>query len=169
MFDKSIAKQRFGVWLLGWFAALALVITAVGIYGVIAYSVSQRTAEIGIRMASAQTTDGLRLVMTQGPRLIGTEFCPASPGRGRRASCAGAAFWDKRRRSAHARRGRRARRGHRAARLLSARPAREPGRSDGGAALGTTNVDITPNQGTPGNPWCFNEGGCGGQRLEIEG
>ncbi len=68
----SIARQRFAMTLLTVFSFVALVIAAVGIYGVMAYSVVQRTGEFGIRMAlGAQQRDVLRLVLMQGGKLIG--------------------------------------------------------------------------------------------------
>lgn len=68
----TIAKQRFAMLLLLVFSSVALIIAAVGIYGVMAYSVVQRTGEFGIRMAlGAQRSDVLRLVLSSAGKLVG--------------------------------------------------------------------------------------------------
>ncbi len=71
--DRALAKPRFTMVLLGVFAALALLLGAVGIYGVMAYGVTRRSREIGIRMAlGAGTGSIIRMVVLQGIAIVGS-------------------------------------------------------------------------------------------------
>jgi putative ABC transport system permease protein len=68
--ERSLAEPRLFAWLVGAFAAAAVALAAIGLYGIVSYTVTQRSREMGIRLALGATGGGVvRLVLAQGVRL----------------------------------------------------------------------------------------------------
>ena len=81
---QTLGQARLMMWLLGIFAVVALVLATVGVYGAVAYTVGQRTSEIGVRIAfGAETRDILRLVVDQGMRPVAIGLAVRARGRAR--------------------------------------------------------------------------------------
>ena len=78
--SRSISRQRFNTLLMSIFGAAALILAAIGVYGLMAYSVEQRTQEIGIRMAlGAEAGDVRRMILGQGLAFALTGVAIGSP------------------------------------------------------------------------------------------
>jgi len=98
--SPSAYMHRSSAWLVGGFAFLALVLGVVGLYGVIAYSVSQRTREIGVRMAlGAQRSSVSQMIMKEASRLVGIGIaagllCAVAAATGMRSILFGVRSWD---------------------------------------------------------------------------
>jgi macrolide transport system ATP-binding/permease protein len=98
--SPSVYLHRSSAWLVGGFAAVALVLSVVGLYGVIAYSVSQRTREIGVRMAlGAQRGSVYRMILREAGWLIAAGVvvglgCSLAAGTMMRTLLFGVRAWD---------------------------------------------------------------------------
>ena len=98
--SPSAYLQRISAWLVGGFAAIALFLGIVGLYGVIAYSVSQRRREIGVRMAlGAPRASVYRMVLSEAARLTGVGIaaglvCSVASGMLLRTLLFGVRWWD---------------------------------------------------------------------------
>ena len=69
LISRSLSATKFSVWLLSLFAGVAFLLAGIGVYGVMSYAVTQRTREIGVRIAlGAQTRDVLRMIVEQGAK-----------------------------------------------------------------------------------------------------
>jgi hypothetical protein len=108
MLDNSASQERFQAILLGIFSSIALLLSVVGVYGVMSYSTSQRIPEVGIRLAlGAQPKPILRIDRGRGCCFVGDRNCHRSGGLSRTWSAAQqVVLWNRNSRRRHSRNGR---------------------------------------------------------------
>ena len=135
--SESMARRRFAMLALGLFAGVAMLLAAVGIYGVMSYSVTQRTREIGIRMALGAPTQGvLRVIVGRGMLLAGTGVAIGLAGAiASNPPHVKSAFWHRRNRPNHICRDRHTACHRGAPGVLHSGATRDKGRSNGSAAI----------------------------------
>jgi predicted lysophospholipase L1 biosynthesis ABC-type transport system permease subunit len=103
--DDSLAQERAVAWLTGWFGGLATALAAIGIYGILAFTVARRTREIGVRLAlGAERGDVVSLVLRQTALVVGTGLVLGLAGAGALGQLVASSPYGVRRPDGHGRR-----------------------------------------------------------------